>query len=79
MIVFGVAFYFFLARTRLGKAIRASAQDPTTAGLMGVNIHNVLAICFGLGLGLAGIAGSSDQHAVRHPDEHGTRATRSSP
>ena len=53
-----VAFYFFLARTRMGKAIRASAQDPTTAGLMGVNIYSVLAICFGLGLGLAGIAGS---------------------
>ncbi|MCZ7664849.1 MAG: branched-chain amino acid ABC transporter permease [Thermoleophilia bacterium] len=58
VIVLGVAFYLFLARTRLGKAIRASAQSPTTAELMGVNIHNVLAICFGLGLGLAGIAGS---------------------
>lgn len=58
VVVIGVGFYFFLARTRLGKAIRASAQDPTTAELMGVNIHNVLAICFGLGLGMAGIAGS---------------------
>jgi branched-chain amino acid transport system permease protein len=57
-IVVGVVFYLFLARTRLGKAIRASAQDPTTAGLMGVNIYTVLAICFGLGLALAGIAGS---------------------
>jgi branched-chain amino acid transport system permease protein len=58
VVVLGVAFYFFLARTRLGKAIRASAQDPATAELMGVNINNVLAICFGLGLGMAGIAGS---------------------
>jgi len=58
VIAIGIAFYFFLSRTRLGKAIRSSAQDPTTAGLMGVNIHNVLAICFGLGLGMAGIAGS---------------------
>ena len=41
----------------MGKAIRAAAQDPTTAGLMGVNINNVLAICFGLGAALAGIAG----------------------
>lgn len=56
-IAIGIAFYLFLARTRMGKAIRASAQDPTTAGLMGVNIDNVLAICFGLGAGLAGIAG----------------------
>ena len=58
VIVVGVAFYLFLARTRMGKAIRSSAQDPTTAGLMGVNINSVLAICFGLGLGMAGIAGS---------------------
>lgn len=58
VIVVGVVFYLFLARTRLGKAIRASAQDPTTAGLMGVNIYTVLAICFGLGLAMAGIAGS---------------------
>ena len=58
VVVVAVAFYIFLARTRMGKAIRASAQDPTTAGLMGVNIHSVLAICFGLGLAMAGIAGS---------------------
>ena len=58
VIVIAVAFYLFLARTRMGKAIRASTQDRTTAGLMGVNIHRVLAICFALGLGLAGIAGS---------------------
>ncbi len=56
-VVIGVAFYIFLARTRMGKAIRAAAQDPTTAGLMGVNIDKVLAICFGLGAALAGIAG----------------------
>jgi branched-chain amino acid transport system permease protein len=53
----GVAFYIFLARTRLGKAIRAAAQDPKTAEIMGVNINRVLAICFGLGALLAGFAG----------------------
>ncbi len=56
-IAIGVAFYLFLARTRMGKAIRAASQDITTAGLMGVNINNVLALCFGLGIFLAGIAG----------------------
>ncbi len=50
-------FYIFLARTRLGKAIRSAAQDPATASLMGVNIKRVLAICFGLGALMAGIAG----------------------
>jgi branched-chain amino acid transport system permease protein len=53
----GIAFYLFLSRTRLGKAIRAAASDPTTAGLMGVNINLVLAICFGFGAAMAGVAG----------------------
>jgi branched-chain amino acid transport system permease protein len=56
-LVIGIAFYLFLARTRVGKAIRAAAQDAVTARLMGVNINLVLALCFGLGALLAGIAG----------------------
>jgi branched-chain amino acid transport system permease protein len=56
-LVIGLIFYLFLVSTRLGKAIRAAAQDPTTAGLMGVNINLVLAICFGLGALMAGFAG----------------------
>jgi len=53
----GIAFYLFLARTRLGKAIRAAAQDPAAAGLMGVDINHVLALCFGFGALMAGFAG----------------------
>lgn len=56
-IALGLAFYFFLTYTRLGKAIRAAAQDATTASLMGININLVLAICFGIGAILAAIAG----------------------
>lgn len=52
-----LAFYFFLTRSRLGKAIRAAAEDPITAQVMGVNIHRVLGICFGLGALMAGLAG----------------------
>lgn len=52
-----VALYLVLTRSRLGKAIRAAAQDPTTAGLMGVNINLVLAICFGLGAFMAAVGG----------------------
>jgi len=54
----GLAFYIFLVRTRMGKAIRAAAQDPATAGLMGVNINQMLALCFGLGAVMAGLAGT---------------------
>jgi branched-chain amino acid transport system permease protein len=56
-IAIGVAFYLFVANTRLGKGIRAAAQDPTTAGILGVNINRVLALCFGLGAAMASIAG----------------------
>jgi branched-chain amino acid transport system permease protein len=54
----GLAFYLFLARTRLGKSIRAAAQDPVTAGQVGVNITLVLSICFGLGALMAGFGGT---------------------
>jgi branched-chain amino acid transport system permease protein len=57
-VAIALIFYLFLTRTRMGKAIRASAQDPATAGLMGVNINTVLAICFGLGALMASFAGS---------------------
>lgn len=56
-LLIGVTFYIFLTRTRLGKGIRAAAQDPSTAGLVGVNINLVLAICFGLGAAMAASAG----------------------
>ena len=56
-VLIGVAFYLFLTQTRIGKAIRAAAQDPSTAGLMGVNIDLVLALCFGLGAAMAACAG----------------------
>jgi branched-chain amino acid transport system permease protein len=58
VIILSALFYVFLYLTRLGKAIRASAQDPTTAGMMGVNTDNVLAICFGIGLAMAAWSGS---------------------
>ncbi|MCS7178045.1 MAG: branched-chain amino acid ABC transporter permease [Anaerolineae bacterium] len=56
-LLIGLVFYLFLNLTRTGKAIRAAAQDPTTAGLMGVNINHMLALCFGLGAAMAGVGG----------------------
>lgn len=56
-VVISLVFYLFLTYTRMGKAIRASAEDPLTAQIMGVNIHRMLAICFGLGALMAGFAG----------------------
>ena len=56
-IAISLAFYIFLMRTRTGKAIRAAAEDASVASLVGVNIHRVLALCFGLGALMAGFAG----------------------
>jgi len=50
--------YVLLGRTRLGKGIRATAIDIDTAQLMGVDVYRVLALAFGLGAMLAGIAGA---------------------
>jgi branched-chain amino acid transport system permease protein len=52
-----IAFYLFIRHTRLGKAIRAAAERPDIAEALGVNRKRVLAICFALGAGLAGLAG----------------------
>ncbi len=47
----------FIATSRLGRGIRAVAQDPETASLMGVNIDRVIMLTFILGGLLAGAAG----------------------
>jgi branched-chain amino acid transport system permease protein len=56
-VTLGTAFYVFLSRSRTGKAIRAAAQDPDAAELMGVRINRVLALCFGLGAMMAALGG----------------------
>ena len=40
-------------RTRLGTAMRATAQNPQVAGLMGIDINRVIAFTFAIGAALA--------------------------
>jgi branched-chain amino acid transport system permease protein len=47
----------FVNRTRLGKAMRATSQDPETARLMGIDTDKVIVVAFILGGALAGVAG----------------------
>ncbi|MBI4496358.1 MAG: branched-chain amino acid ABC transporter permease, partial [Chloroflexi bacterium] len=47
----------FVLHTRLGRAMRATAQDPTAAALMGINVNATIALAFLLGGSLAGAAG----------------------
>ena len=47
----------FIARSRLGKAMRATAQDPEASRLMGINVDTTISLTFLLGGLLAGAAG----------------------
>jgi branched-chain amino acid transport system permease protein len=49
--------WFFLWRTKLGIAIRATAQDREVVNLMGINEKRISMISVGVGIALAGIAG----------------------
>jgi branched-chain amino acid transport system permease protein len=63
VISFGIALlaaaglYIFVMRTMFGRAARAIAQNAYSAPLMGINIHRVQAVTFGLGAAAAGMAG----------------------
>jgi len=48
--------FLFVNRTRLGKAMRATAQNPTAARLMGIDVDRVIGATFMMGGALAGFA-----------------------
>jgi branched-chain amino acid transport system permease protein len=52
-----VGLHFFVSRTRLGKAMRATSQDRVMAGLVGIDINQVISITFMIGSALAAVAG----------------------
>ncbi len=56
-IVMMVALTFFVNKTRMGKAMRATSLDQSTAELMGIDVNKVISITFGLGSALAAVGG----------------------
>jgi len=52
-----IVLHLFVAKTRLGKAMRATSQDRVMAGLIGININRVISVTFIIGSGLAAVAG----------------------
>lgn len=64
-----VALTLFVQKTRMGRALRAVAQDQTTASLMGVNVNAVISLTFFIGPALGGAAGVlfGMQYGLIHP------------
>jgi branched-chain amino acid transport system permease protein len=56
-IVLMLGLHFFVQRSKMGKAMRATAQDPEAARMMGVEVDRIIIIAFFLGSALAGAGG----------------------
>lgn len=60
---------FLINKTKLGRAMRATSQNPQVARLMGVNTDQIISVTFVIGAGLAAIAGvmvSAYYHLAHH-------------
>jgi branched-chain amino acid transport system permease protein len=55
-----VLLWLFIERTKMGRAIRATAENHETAALLGVDVNRVVLITFIVGSGIAGVAGVLD-------------------
>ncbi len=57
LVISTVFLWFFVNRSKTGRAMVATSQDPDTARLMGINVDKVIVAAFAVGAGLAAIAG----------------------
>jgi branched-chain amino acid transport system permease protein len=53
-----VALYLFLMRTKHGRSMRATSQDPDAAALQGIGVDRTCAIAMGIGAALAAVGGA---------------------
>jgi branched-chain amino acid transport system permease protein len=56
-IVIGALLYLFISRTRLGKTLRAAADNPNAAIYMGIDVDNAHRVAFALGSAITAVAG----------------------
>jgi branched-chain amino acid transport system permease protein len=52
------ALWIFLVRTKLGRGLRATSQNPEAALLQGINFNRMSALALGIGSSLAAVSGS---------------------
>jgi branched-chain amino acid transport system permease protein len=57
-IVFMVLLYLLISRTKIGKAMKAVAQDPEAALIQGINTGIIFSLAMGIGVALAAAAGA---------------------
>ncbi len=57
-VIASVSMFFFLKRTKTGKAILATEMDREAALLMGINTERINSLSFGIGAALVGVAGA---------------------
>jgi branched-chain amino acid transport system permease protein len=57
-VLVAVLLFAFLRTTDVGKAIRALAEEPEGAQLMGINVSRIRAVAFGIGTACVAVAGS---------------------
>ncbi len=58
LIVVAIALFLFLKYTTTGKQIRAVSQNAVGAEVVGINVRKIYVLTYGLGVALAGVAGS---------------------
>ena len=56
-VIFMLLLWFFIQRTKLGKAMRAVSDDPVAANVVGINPEKIILTSFAIGSALAGAAG----------------------
>lgn len=64
LVICTVFLWYFVNRTKTGRAMVATSQDPDTARLMGINVDRVIVAAFAVGAGLAAVAGVA--HGLRY-------------
>ena len=56
-VLVAISLYWFITRSRLGKTLRAAADNAAAAVYMGINVDVAYRIAFGIGIGITAIAG----------------------